>query len=315
MESFIFIGDYIKQIQKENLYQIIGGNLATLESIQQAAVEECASYLKVKYDVSKALQKTVKHDKSASYLAGQTVYLDAPAYDSKVTYPTVGTLRVFEENVYKSTVAITTAEPFESSKWSSIGEQYALYNAKLPELPFDYKKYYSAGDKVFYKGKTYTALKDTQYLDHQSQLNMGIAGIDPIVNVFPDDPIKGVQYWGVGVAYSIPANTEITNTTYWEQGDARDQKLLQICIDICLYHAHSRIAPQNIPMLRVKRYMGDDADRETRGQRILYPTYCALGWLQAAVIGNDITPNMPIIQPEQGKRIRFGGNFKNINSY
>ena len=73
--------------------------------------------------------------------------------------------------------------------------------------------------------------------------------------------------------------------------------------------------PRNIPELRVVRYMGEPADRETRGQRILYPTYCALGWLQAAAIGNDITPDLPVIQPEQGMRIRFGGNQKVTNNY
>jgi len=46
MDSFIFYGDYAKQIQADNLLQVIGNDLTILDSIQLAAVEECVSYLK-----------------------------------------------------------------------------------------------------------------------------------------------------------------------------------------------------------------------------------------------------------------------------
>ena len=64
--------------------------------------------------------------------------------------------------------------------------------------------------------------------------------------------------------------------------------------------------------LRIINCIGNQPDRETRNGRVLYPTYCALGWLQAASIGDDITPELPLLQPAQGGRIRFGGNFKNV---
>jgi len=322
MDTFLFIGDYSKQIQNDNLQQIINGDNSVLEAIQMAAVEECLSYLKGKYDTEKALAPITQHDKTKTYTAGQTVYLNAAEYEANKTYD-LDTLAVYKLNVYKNTTAITAGEPFTGSKWQLIGEQYTTYFALTPQKHFNYKAVYYVGDIVFYKDKIYTCKQKTPILDHQALLNIAQAGTSNIANIFPDDTAKGVQFWGVGVPYSVAPITEnntttyidITDTTYWTRGDNRDQKLLQICIDIALYHAHSRISPRNIPELRVTRYMGYDHDREIRGQRVLYPTYSALGWLQAAVIGNDITPSMPVIQPDSGGRIRYGGNVKLINQY
>lgn len=312
-DSFIFYGDYAKQIQDVTLQQVIGSNLSILDSIQRAAVEECISYLKQKYDVSTAFRATTQHDRTKVYKAGQTVYLNAPAYSATSTYA-LGTQVLQAGNVYKCTTAIITPEAFTPSHWTLVGAQYDLYYAVYPQPVFDHTQVYAKGDQVFWKDKVYTCQIPTSILDHAAMLQIGVSGTSQIVNIYPDDTVKGVQYWGSGTAYTVPANTDITDAK-WTAGDNRDQKLLMTCIDIALYHVHSRISPRNIPELRVVRYMGEPADRETRGQRILYPTYCALGWLQAAAIGNDITPDLPVIQPEQGKRIRFGGNQKVINNY
>ena len=287
--------------------------MSILDSIQRAAVEECVSYLKQKYDVSTAFRATTQHDRTKTYKAGQTVYLNAPAYVATSTY-ILGSQVLQAGNIYKCTTAITVAEAFTPAHWTLVGAQYDLFYAVYPQPLFDSYEVYAKGDQVFWKDKTYTCLIATGILDHDALLQIGVSGVSSISNVYPDDSVKGVQYWGSDTAYTVPANTDITDAR-WISGDNRDQKLLMTCIDIALYHVHSRISPRNIPELRVFRYMGEPADRETRGQRILYPTYCALGWLQAAAIGNDITPDLPVVQPEQGRRIRFGGNQKVINNY
>jgi hypothetical protein len=313
MDSFLFYGDYAKQIQQDNLSQITGGNQTILESIQRAAIEECVSYLKQKYDISQAFQAVSQHDPSKTYNAGQTVYLNATAYDATKTYA-LG-VRVLQGGfVYLCSTAITTSEAFNASHWTKLGTQYDLYYAGFPKDVFNLKTIYKIGDQVFYKNKVYTCLVRTSILDHASQLQIGVAGVSSVVNVFPDDISKGAQNWVAGTDYMVEANTALTDSK-WIQGDNRDQKLLMICIDIALFHAHSRISPNNIPDLRTYRYIGHPEDREVRGQRVIYPTYSALGWLQAAAIGSDITPELPLIQPESGKRIRFGGNMKNINNY
>lgn len=171
-----------------------------------------------------------------------------------------------------------------------------LYFAALPQPLFNYGGLYKIGDKVFWKDKVYTAKVQTPILDHDTGLQYREIQNIPVANPAPDDPQNGVAYWGVGVAYSIPAGTLLTNTTYWTLGDSRDQQMVLYLIDITLYHVHARIAPRNIPDLRVKRY--DDA----------------VNWLKMCARG-EVTPALPLLQPAQGNRIRFGGGIRNINTY
>ena len=309
MESFLFYGDYAKAIATDNLAQIIGNNPSILDEIQSAAVEECMSYLRQKYDVSQAFRAITMHDKSKTYQAGQTVYLDAPLYDQTKKYA-IGVYAVSTGNVYKCKVAITDAELFNVGHWDLIGAQYAKYCAKYPNDLFDYQKQYTIGDAVFYNNKIYNCVRASSIMDHQSKLEVNVSGFDNIINQFPG---TGTQ-WDNGTDYSVPTGTEITDTAKWSLGDGRGQKLLQVCIDVALYHAHARISPKNIPDLRTSRYSGVAEDRISDKSHVIYPTYSALGWLQAASNG-EITPDIPALQPKQGRRIRFGGNQKMINQY
>lgn len=312
-DSFIFFGDYSRAIQSDNLMQIIGNDYSVLDSVQRLAMDEVKSFIKSKYNL-KALAPISEHNPSNTYLAGKTVYLNAKQYSSRSTYA-IGDQVVNNGNVYSCNTTISVVESFNSAKWDLIGKQYDIYYAVNPAEEFDYLNVYIKGDTVFYKDKVYTCQTGTRVLDHQAQINIGVQSESNINNIFPDDPQQGVIYWGHGVSYSVTANTLITDETYWTLGDNRDQKLLQACIDIVLYHLHARIAPRNIPDIRVTRYMGEPSDRMTKGQRILYPITSALGWLQAIEIGTDITPSMPENQPKTGNRILRGGNFKNTNSY
>lgn len=177
----------------------------------------------------------------------------------------------------------------------SITAPNPLYYAAYPEQPFDYGGLYNIGDKVFWKDKVYTAKVQTPLLDHDTGLQYRVIQNIPLANPAPDDPQNGLAYWGVGVAYSIPAATPLSDAR-WVLGDSRDQQMVLYLIDITLYHVHARIAPRNIPDLRVKRY--DDA----------------INWLKMCAKG-DVTPELPLLQPAQGNRIRFGGGIKNINTY
>jgi hypothetical protein len=314
MDSFIYIGDIYKQMQADSLAQLTGNSTSILTGVINASIEEAKSYLKGKYEIDSSFNPISQHDKTKQYNANKTVYLNATPYSPTATYA-VGVQVLQSEKVYNCKTAILTPEAFNVSKWDFLGNQYDIFNAIQPYLLFDYEKVYKKGDVVFWENKTYTAQLPTQIIDHQSALNLGVQLSSPIVNVFPDDTIKGIEYWGTGTNYFVPANTVITNSNYWTAGDNRDQKLLQVCIDITLYHLHCRIAPRNIPELRVVRYMGEPADRINQKQRIIYPVYSALGWLQNVRNGEDITPEMGEIQPKTGNRILFGSNMKNTNSF
>jgi phage gp36-like protein len=171
-----------------------------------------------------------------------------------------------------------------------------IYNAIYPHPQFDFQGLYNIGDQVFWKDKTYTCKIQTPVIDHETGLQYRVYENLPYPNVQPDNIVNGVEYWGVGVPYSVPTGTAITNTTYWQQADTRDAQMVMYLIDIALFHVHSRISPRNIPDLRVKRY---DA---------------AIDWLKMCATG-EITPALPLLQPKQGNRIRYGGQIKNINTY
>ena len=238
------------------------------------------------------------------------MYLNATAYSATATYA-LGAQVLQNGFVYSCKTAITVGEAFTLAKWDLLGAQYDIYNAVLPYPTFDYLKIYKVGDIVFWKDEVYTCKIATQILDHQAQINLGVQIKSNIVNAFPEDE----KYWGVGVAYSVPTNTLITNATYWASGDNRDQKLLQVCVDVALYHLHSRISPRNIPDLRIVRYMGEPGDRIAAKNKIIYPLYSALGWCQNVRSGDDTTPSMPEIQPTQGGRILSTSRAKLNNSY
>ena len=221
-------------------------------------------------------------------------------------------------SIFKCSTAITVAEAWNANKWTLINTRYAIYNAVLPATQFDIYGLYNVGDVVYYKNKTYTCKMQTQILSHNELLQIDNAAVTNPINIYPDDYWRGVSAWGTGTAYIVPATTDITNTTYWIEGDARDAKLVQVCVDIALYHAHCRIAPNNIPLIRVERYKGEVSSRQAGGQRITYPVSSALGWLQSCQNADDITPSIPLLPVSgatQKGEIRFSGKQKLQNSW
>ena len=293
--SYLIAKDFNKQIQSDNLNQVIGGDTSILSAAQLTAFEEAKSYLVQKYDTTAEFQDLNVWVQSNIYSPRNRVYLNPPAYNQANTYA-LGVYCLNGTLVYKCTTAITVAEPFNAAHWLLVGSQYDIYNAIYPYPLFTYSKQYALNDQVYWNGKIYTCLIATQPLGQSSAIQYYQYQNLPYSNVAPDNVNNGAQYWGVGTAYSVPANTDILNTTYWAAGDNRSQQMVTTVVDIALYHLHSRISPRNIPDLRVKRY--DEA--------IKWLIKCAKG---------EVTPNLPILQPQQGGRIRYGGNIKNVNSY
>lgn len=290
---YLIYGDFKKNIQSENLQQIISADLSILSSAQLAAEAEAQSYLKQKYDVTKEFKDLPVWSNTNAYDAGDRVYLDASAYSNTSTYA-IGDLCLQAGNVYRCKAVTTGA--FDAIKWDLVGQQYAIFSAVYPKPNFEYTGFYNVNDLVFWKNYTYKCLVQTPLLSHDTGLQYRAIQNLPLPNVAPDDIQEGANYWGNKTAYSVAAGTLPTNTIYWVNSDNRDQQMVIYLVDLVLYHIHARIAPRNIPDLRVKRY--DDA----------------ISWLKMCAKG-DITPNLPLIQPRQGNRIRFGGNIKQINSY
>lgn len=300
--SYLIPSDYKKQIQAGNLAQVIRSDRTIQDAAEQTAIEEASSYLVQKYDLAAELQDSPLWDKTEAYKAGNRVYLDAPAYVAATTYNTgayvtftVGTGVTAATSVYKALQdGITGA--WDATKWNLVCPQYQMFKAIYPKPLFSLQGFYRVGDQVLWKDNKYTCLVQTRMPSDETVLQFTNIVNVPYSNVFPDNPSQGFVYWGSPTAYEVPVNTDILNTTFWQSGDNRCKQLVTYLIDIALYHMHAAIAPNNVPELREKRY--DDAIR----------------WLNKAAKG-DVTAALPLLQPRQGSRNRYGGQIKNNNSW
>lgn len=292
--NYLTNADFKKQIQVENLNQVISSDPSILDSAVSTAIEEASSYLVQKYDLSTELQSILPYNPTLStYKAGSRVVLDYPAYVPASSY-------IVNDCVTNSSKAYICISPttgvFDISKWDLLGDAGSLFYAAYPQPSFNLYKQYLIGDKVFYKDAVYTCRVATLYMSQEAAIQFRDYDNLPYPNVYPDNINDGVKFWGEGAPYVIPAGAPVTNPTVWISGDTRSQQLVTYMVDMALYHVHSRIAPRNIPELRVKRY--DDA----------------IDWLKKCAKG-DVTPAVPTKQPRQGGRVRWGGPIKNINSY
>lgn len=299
--SYLIPSDYKKQIQAGNLGQVIRSDATIQSAAEQTAIDEASSYLVQKYDLATELQDTPAWDPTLTYKAGGRVYLDAPAYVAANTYDT-GAYTTFNAgtpgastSVYKALQDGITGT-WDGTKWKLICPQYQIFNAIYPQPIFNLHGCYVIGNPVFWKDYTYVCLTASWIFTGETILQFTNLGNIPYSNVFPDNPAQGPNYWGTKTSYAIPAATDILNTAYWAMGDNRCQQLVTYLIDIALYHMHSAIAPANVPDLRQKRY--DDA----------------VQWLNRAAKG-VVTASLPVKQPIQGRRNRYGGQIKNNNSW
>lgn len=270
--SYLIFQDFKKLIQVENLNQIIGNDTAILEQFELASIAEMKSYLVQKYDVGAEFTNTPLWVKGTVYKAKNRVYIDASAFSATANY-SAKSLVLYLGNVYYNTSSVT-ASAWDAAEWTLIGKQYQLFYAFNPKPDWDYYTSYEVGANIFYKDKTYTCLiANTSYA-----------------------PNENPNYWGTGTAYSIAGTVDIWDVNYWTLGDNRNQQLVNYLIDIVIYHIISRIAPMNIPDLRLKRYDN------------------AIYWLKQCATGQFITSGLQVIQPKQGQRIRTGSRLPKQNN-
>ena len=270
--AYLFFRDYKRLIQLDNLNQIIGNDTLLITDNESVAVTEMKSYLVQKYNVNKEFTDTLLYTVNTSYLNNQRVYIDAPAYLTTVTYND-DDLCVYNGKVYVCTNI--TAGVFDPTEWLLIGNQYDMFYSYYVNGEFDYYRQYEVNEYTIYENKIYKALRQS-------------------TGIFPN---KDATIWAFQSNYTT-GGTLPTTTIYWKKGDNRNQQIVNYLVSIMLYHTHSRIAPRNIPELRVKHY--DDA----------------IKWLKNCATGEDITAGLELIQPTQGLRTRYGGSVaKNINTY
>lgn len=301
--GYLTPGDYGKTIQADNLTQIIGSNNVILIDAEETAVEKAKSHLTQKYLVDQEFTPTSKWDKANTYHQNDRVYVDAPLFDSTLIYPqnSYVTYQVVGDAsgkgvYYNAGPGSIAAGVFDPTKWTFLAYQYTIFYVHPVATPFNYLAVYAVGNTVYWNGKAYTCKIATTGLTQETALQYINYQSIPVGNVFPDDPINGVQYWGIGVPYSVTPNAQIYDTTKWLVGDNRSKLVVWAIVVMALYYIHARISPRNIPDLRVKDY--DDAVKMLK-----------------QFAEGDTTANLPLKQPKQGARVRYGGNVKNVNTY
>jgi phage gp36-like protein len=336
--AYLILNDYFATIQEVSLQQILCDEDAFRLVKQETALSEIKSYLVQKYDVSDEFRDTVKFSYTRQCNAKQLVYLDADDYMPTSTYG-LNALTFYSDNVYYCNAAITVAEPFNLNHWTLLGPKYTLFYIPTPYPEFDYKGFYGVGDVVFWKDKIYHCNKSSAVNTQQSSIQYASISEIPYTNQFPGIT---VDQWSAGVPYSltnfwpVAVPTDFTewdnitsyvisdrrshNSVIWQaqanntnvepgaditkwlpvsytQGDNRNSQLVEMNVIISIYKLSPRISPRNIPDIWVKNY--DDA----------------IKWLKNVAKGNDITADLPVLQPAQGRRIRHGGNPRLQNGY
>ena len=293
--AYLITSDYLPQIQSGQLTQLVTTNNGIRAITENRAIAEVKSHLVQKYLTDTEFTDTAQWSNAATYYAANRIYLDATAYSALSTYA-LGALVLQAGNVYRCSTAIVTPEAFTVGKWTLINAQYTIYYAKYPNPLFSLYGVYVIGDVVYYEGKTYTCKTATQGITQQSAIQYQTSSELPQVNIPPTGSSSSAQYWTELATYTVPAGTLPTDTTYWTLGDNRNQQILGYTIDIVLYYLHARVAPQNIPQLRMDNY---DVARE----------------MLREMAKGGVTLDMLKIQPKQGNRVLWGSNIKNINSY
>ena len=84
--AYLIPSDYETLIQDPTLQQIISGNPALTAIAENRAITEMISYLTQKFNTAREFTQTLIFNPGASYKSNNRVYLDAPAYNSTLTY-------------------------------------------------------------------------------------------------------------------------------------------------------------------------------------------------------------------------------------
>ncbi len=290
---YLILQDYYSTIQDENLQQILNSADSFRLVKQSTALTEIKSYLDQRFDTSAEFTDTVQFSYTDEYFAKQRVYLDADAYVPASTYNT-NALTLSNGNVYKAKQDDITGA-FDGTKWDLLGAQYDLFYVTLPAEEFDCDKIYAKDDEVFRKDKVYKALRDSALLTNGAKLQYGEYSAVPGPNEYPEDPNQ-IQ-WEVqdsGEDY-IVTETWPTDETIYTAGDNRNQRLVEMNVQMSIYKLSPRISPMNVPDVWVKNY--DDCIKDLK-----------------AFARGDRHLDMPVKQPKK-HRVSWGSSVRNINNY
>ena len=312
--AYLTLQDYIFTIQDRAFSQLVQGDMTKRLKAENTALDIIISHLTQKYDINSEFTDTKAWNPSITYNAWDRVIIDYSAWVSAMSY-VVGNCVIYNGNGYVCKTPNSDAT-FTIGNWNLLGAQYSLYYCNFPltciyqSVPsystlanpyapvFNLQGLYNVGDIVFWKNKTYVCNMATQGISASNLIAFYTYENVPYMNVFPDDTKNNAtyQFWSVGTSYSVAAGTLPTDTTKWVLGDNRNPQILECMKHIVIWVLANLLTYHNCPPAWEDRYKE------------------SINTLKGFAEGKT-TARIPLLQPKQGTRIRFGGRVKQHNSY
>ena len=347
---FLTTQDYILQVQKEDLLQILGEktlpwveaqepwdvnnieikNQQTYEILydaEQTAQEELSSYLRGRYKIEEVFPPTQTFFSAGTYFANNLVTYEEPKWLSATTY-NQGDRFSYRKNIYECIISGGTSAQtpsLTSSAYTFVTENKSFYYANLPCSKFDYKTNYNEGQIVWFEDTIYQAKQsvkgttpgDSQNLDLRygiPSVTMGHSNADPFLSFYNwnQNPLPKVNtnYWSV---YEGHVNNVFTATS----ANLSTYYFSGFTPDNSLYWTKGDNRNHQIKLYMIDAVLFHLLSRlnprnvsELRETR--YKT--VIDWLKNVQKGK-VELDVPIIVPTQGGSIRWGSQPRQNMTY
>lgn len=312
--AYLTLQDYIFTIQDRAFSQLVQGDMTKRLKAENTALDIIISHLVQKYDINGEFTNTNAWNPTTTYNAWDRVIIDYSAWVTLTSY-VLGNCVIYNGNGYVCKIDNSDAD-FTVGNWDLLGVQYSLYYACFPlnciyqgnpsystlanpyAPVFNLQGLYNLDDVVFWKNKTYRCTMPTQGISASNMIQFYTYENVPYTNVFPDDTKNNAnsQFWVQLANYSVHAGTLPTDTDFWTAGDNRNPQILECMKYIVIWVLANLLTYHNCPPAWEDRYKE------------------SIGTLKGFAEGKT-TARLPLLQPKQGARIRFGGRIKQHNSY
>jgi len=329
--GYLTLSDYRNSIQQSIFNQLVQNNYAKLTLAENTALDIVISHLAQKYDVTQEFTDIEPWNPFQNYQIRTRVVIDYPEWDNKTNYNPYDCV-IYEGNgwmcqpVAESGLATLPGQPPTAGGWLPLGAQYEIYYASFPQgctyqgepveptlanpvAPmFDINNNYFLNDVVYWNNAQYQCNMATACVQPCDLKQYYVYENVPLPNVLPDDPINNAdqQYWSLLQNVIVQAGTIPKSPPpgriippgrlEWTPGDNRNPQLVECVKRIAIWILSDLVVTNNRPMVWEDNYKS------------------ALETLSGFAEGKT-TLRIPLIQPNVGKRVRYGGGVRQQWAY
>jgi hypothetical protein len=174
-----------------------------------------------------------------------------------------------------------------------LSARYDVAAIFAPLKEFNSDNEYTETDRVFWVPLDYSETETYSVGDYVNQEGIIYKCKTDVLIPEAFDPAK----WDEVAEYNslweciadAPAGTYPDDENYFKEGDARDPWIVQITVDVLLYHLLGRLNNIDVSANRKERYDGNDPNQKGG----------AIGWLKEVANGS-VNPDLPLREVEEG---------------